>query len=695
MKSLFVSFRSLRLAVAFTAMLGLGNIAWSKPVIQSIEVSPNPLITGQTFTIAVTASLDVTQAIASLDFHQGKQQSLAVLLTKQGALWTGISAVPADLDLKQSDKGEAKISVLVVDGSLRQDENTIRVAVNPPTISAVFAGGILTITGDDNDNSLTASRDVAGTILVNGGTVPVTGGIPTFTNTSLIRIFGLKGNDVLLVDDGNGPMPPANLFGGEGDDTLTGSANDDLLDGGPGNDTLIGRGGNDQLFGGPGNDILIGGTGADVMFGGEGDDIIVWNPGDGSDVVEGGDGADTLLFKGANINEIVDLSANGTRLRFFRNVANITMDCAGIERVVFQALGGADQVTVNDLTGTQVTNVLVDLSASTGGGDDQADTVIVNGTATNDVIKVSGSTNGVDVLGLSATVSVIGGEPDLDRLVINGLGGDDVLDASAVEAGAIALTLNGGADNDVLIGGAGDDLLIGGPGNDTAFGGAGDDTFVWNPGDGSDVFEGQSGHDTMLFNGANIAEHVDISANGPRLRFFRNIANITMDCNGVEVVEFNALGGSDLITVNDLSGTSVATVNLNLAGTLNSTNGDNSADTVIVNGTAGNDVITVTGTPAAGVSVQGLSATVNITGTDPAFDQLIINALAGDDAVIAADLEAGIINLTIDGGPGDDVLIGSHGADVLLGGEGDDVLQGGPGIDILDGGPGNNTVIQD
>jgi Ca2+-binding RTX toxin-like protein len=109
---------------------------------------------------------------------------------------------------------------------------------------------------------------VSGNILVNGGTIGISGGAPTITNTTLIRILGLAGNDVLTVDDANGPMPPANLFGGEGNDTLTGSASDDVLDGGPGNDTLIGRGGNDILQGGPGNDTLIGGQGSDQMFGG-------------------------------------------------------------------------------------------------------------------------------------------------------------------------------------------------------------------------------------------------------------------------------------------------------------------------------------------------------------------------------------------------------------------------------------------
>ena len=44
--------------------------------------------------------------------------------------------------------------------------------------------------------------------------------------------------------------------------------------------------------------------------------------------------------------------------------------------------------------------------------------------------------------------------------------------------------------------------------------GAGDDTFVWNPGDGSDIVEGQAGDRHLLFNGANIDEKIDISANG-------------------------------------------------------------------------------------------------------------------------------------------------------------------------------------
>ena len=107
--------------------------------------------------------------------------------------------------------------------------------------------------------------------------------------------------------------------------------------------------------------------------------------------------------------------------------------------------------------------------------------------------------------------------------------------------------MNGGLGDRLLLGSEGDDLINGGDGNDVALMGAGDDTFVWNPGDDNDTVEGQAGFDTMLFNGANIAEQIDISANGGRVRFVRDVANVTMDLNDVETIDFNALGGADTI----------------------------------------------------------------------------------------------------------------------------------------------------
>ena len=141
----------------------------------------------------------------------------------------------------------------------------------------------------------------------------------------------------------------------------------------------------------------------------------------------------------------------------------------------------------------------------------------------------------------------------------------------------------------MLIGGDGNDTVIGGRGNDVAFLGDGNDTFIWNPGDGSDIVEGQAGTDTLVFNGANVNENIDISANGGRVRLFRDVGNVIMDLNGVEHIQLNALGGADTITVNDLTGTDVTQVAIDLAGRPGSGQGDGQADTVIVNGTAGDD----------------------------------------------------------------------------------------------------------
>src|SRR5205823_7477603 len=107
--------------------------------------------------------------------------------------------------------------------------------------------------------------------------------------------------------------------------------------------------------------------------------------------------------------------------------------------------------------------------------------------------------------------------------------------------------------------------------------------------DGRDTFEGQAGTHTMQFTFANGSSPVLLSANGSRLRFTRDVANITMDANGVEQVNFAALGGADTITVHNLSGTDVTQVNLNLSAL--GAVGDGQADTVIVESTAGADTI--------------------------------------------------------------------------------------------------------
>jgi len=420
--------------------------------------------------------------------------------------------------------------------------------------------------------------------------------------------------------------------------------------------------------------------------------------------VEGQAGSDTLLFNGSGGDENFDVAANGERVRFFRDLGNIVMDLDDIEAIDLNALGGVDTTTVNDVSGTDLVEVNINLAGPDGTtGDGAADTVIVNGTDGDDKVEITGSGTSAAVTGLQAAVNITSSEGANDQLTVNALGGDDTVDASGLDAGVVDLTVDGGAGNDTILGSRGEDTLLGGDGddfidgqqgNDTAFLGAGDDTFQWDPGDGSDTVEGQAGSDTLLFNGSGGDEIFDVAANGERVRFFRNLGNIEMDLDDIEAIDLNALGGVDTTTVNDVSGTDLVEVNIDLADTIGGTAGDGQADEVIVNGTNDDDAVQVFG-DATGVTVFGLAAQVNIANAEATNDRLKVNALAGNDVVAASGLAAGAIQLTADGGDGDDILLGSAGDDELLGGDGDDVLLGGPGLDNLDGGPGNNILVQD
>jgi Ca2+-binding RTX toxin-like protein len=492
-----------------------------------------------------------------------------------------------------------------------------------------------------------------------------------------VAITGTEATDVLTISAGNGNDT---INAG----TMPAGSMSLVIDGGAGSDTIIGSQSADTMIGGIGNDTVNDGQSTDLNDHTEQKDTFVWNPGDGSDVVEGGAGTDTLVFNGANIGERIDISANGGRARLSRDIGGVVMDLNSVEHIQLNILGGADTITVNDLTGTGVTQVAIDLGATPGaaGGDGVADTVIVNGIG-NDAISVVKSGTSLMVNGLAEQVTIANAEAG-DTLAINGLAGNDTIDASSITAGQVKFMLNGGDGDDVIKGSQGDDLVNGGRGNDTAFLGTGNDTFVWNPGDGSDIVEGQAGTDTMLFNGANINEKIDISANGSRVRFTRDVAAITMDLNGVENIQFNALGGADTITVNDLTGTGVSQVNLDLGGN------DGAPDTVILNATNGNDVISVSSDNGV-VTVTGLGETVTIKNFDP-NDRIVINGLGGDDVIEATRLGAGIL-LTANGGAGDDILLGGAGVHTLNGDAGDDILIGGSAQNVLDGGPGNNVVI--
>jgi RTX calcium-binding nonapeptide repeat (4 copies) len=245
-----------------------------------------------------------------------------------------------------------------------------------------------------------------------------------------------------------------------------------------------------------------------------------------------------------------------------------------------------------------------------------------------------------------------------DRILVNARGGDDSVridDANGTFTDTELTTISGGGDDDTLLGGGGNEILLAGSGedtadgnrgNDVAFMGSGHDTFIWDPGDGSDVVEGQNGYDTMDFRGSGASESFDASANGQRLRFFRDVGAITMDTDGVERVDLKALGGNDTTVVNDLSRTDVTKVHVDLAGALGGSSGDALADSVVVNATPGDDEIDIR--PRSGRAVlSGLAAKVVVAAPDPALDTLTVNALGGEDVIRLGGGLSGLIKTSV------------------------------------------------
>jgi Ca2+-binding RTX toxin-like protein len=501
-----------------------------------------------------------------------------------------------------------------------------------PAVTASFQGGALTVFGDNLNNMITVSRDAAGTLLVNGGAVRILGGTPTVANTTLIQVFGQAGNDTISLDEANGALPAANLFGGAGNDTLTGGSGADQLFGQAGDDTLLGKGGNDVLFGGAGNDVLIGDTGDDQAFGEAGDDRMIWNPGDGSDLNEGGAGNDTVVNNGGNISETYTVTANGGRVRLDRvSPAPFFLDIGTTENLILNANGGDDTITAsNGLAG------LIQLTLDGGAGND----------------------------------TITGGD------------GNDVI--------------VGGPGSDVAMLGAGDDTFVWNPGDnsDTVEGQGGDDSLLFNGDDTNENFDlsanGQRarltrdrGGVTMDLNGI---EQVDLTARG-------GVDNLTVhDLSGTAVAAVNVnlestpgsgagdgltdtvivegTAGRDNVQVFDNGSTSFTVVGLSAFVTATGTEGAH--DQLVVKGLGGDDTL----------FAETMAANV--------VNSLTLDGGTGNDTLQGSQ---GVDFLF--GGDGNDFIDGFRGADRALMGAGDDVFQWDPGdgSDTVEGQDGNDALV--
>lgn len=124
-----------------------------------------------------------------------------------------------------------------------------------PTKTALFVGGTL---GNDVIKIIQKGKTGNYEVTINGQSKGV------FAPTGRIIIFGQAGND--SIDVPGSVALPVEMYGGEGNDSMSGGSGPDLI---------VGDAGNDVLAGGQGRDILIGGSGVDQLNGNADDDVLV------------------------------------------------------------------------------------------------------------------------------------------------------------------------------------------------------------------------------------------------------------------------------------------------------------------------------------------------------------------------------------------------------------------------------------
>ena len=146
------------------------------------------------------------------------------------------------------------------------------------------------------------------------------------------------------------------ITGGNGNDTLNGTAGDDTISGGNGNDVINAGDGNDTVSGGSGNDTINGGPGNDTINGGDGNDRI--DGGTGDNTLTGGSGNDTFVFGPSfGVNTVTDFGG-GDHIEFdggvFANFAAVqaAMHQVGADTVI--SLGAGHEITLQNVNASNL-----------------------------------------------------------------------------------------------------------------------------------------------------------------------------------------------------------------------------------------------------------------------------------------------------------------------------------------------------
>jgi Ca2+-binding RTX toxin-like protein len=417
------------------------------------------------------------------------------------------------------------------------------------------------------------------------------------------------------------------VTGTEGADNLNAGSTGTWLFGGDGNDTITGSANRDVLVGDIGNDVLAGGTG--------GDDYAYWL-GDGDDIVTDTGGIDAIVFGGG-------IALNQLRLKKGAladpaDPASFVDAAAGEDgtdlRIEILGSGTPPQVvgslTIRDYL--SVSNAIEQFRFANG----EVKTLA-------DLLGSPFNTEGDDTLQGTDGNEVLPGGPGAD-IYLGGLGFDIVSYASAGAAVSVDLAaaaepddedgntgpgtqggdaqgdrfdsiegIRGSAFADTIKGDGANNEIEGGLGNDSLSGGAGSDVYVYTAGDGSDTIteaglaSGEGGFAGLPIPGATPPVGTANPSDVDVLRFTDlNAADVTQTQDGMDlIITINSTGqqirvanqyiGAGMEKIEFADGTSQDLATANIGPPINGTaapetlTGTSAGETVF--GDLGNDTL--------------------------------------------------------------------------------------------------------
>ena len=317
--------------------------------------------------------------------------------------------------------------------------------------------------------------------------------------------------------------------------------------------------------------------------------------------------------------------------------------------------------------------------------------------------------------------------------LLEGNSGRDILDGGSgrdeLFGGADDDVLSGGSEDDRLYGGAGVDVLTGNAGADELRGGAGFDSYLLASGDGDDTIDDSDGTGEIKINGTRLAGGVSTAP---------GLWNETIGGYNVRYAfSPDASGRGDLLIQSNIGTTLVqhfksgdlgivlgvpAAVSIPepspmgaIVGTALDDNRIGGGGRHPVLGTAGSDRVQglaghdeVSGGAGSDVVEGGTSVDI-VSGndgddaifadtqlTDTTLRTYIGSSATGAPAAMPAQLSVATSEW-MQGGLGDDTVVGADGNDILFGGGGKDLLVGGAGADVINGDddydPGDITSV--